>query len=155
MSILVGFDSGVFLDGVWGGGGSAPLGAGTGMDLNHWQDDVWADGSWAPESWGGAGDAPVVVIDTHDGADRDRRFRKRNERLRAQLEEAFDSQYGISAQQALAEFIVPQATDALAKPPIDRVDWQLVWKRYDEVVRRLEQAEREQEDEEDAILLLS
>ena len=113
---------------------------------------VWGDSFGT--AWGdsfGSAEAPVVVIDTHDGAGRDRRFRKRNERLRAQLEEAFASEFAEPAQQALAEFIAPQATDALARTPIERVDWPLVWMRYDEVVRRLEQAA--EEDDEDVLLL--
>ena len=102
--------------------------------------------------------APVAVIDTHDGVKkRDADYKKRQARLRDQLETAFDGQFGATAQEALAEFIAPQVVDSVALAPIERVDWNRVWQRYDEVVRRLEQAalKAAEEDEEDSLLLLS
>ena len=98
---------------------------------------------------------PIVVLtDTHDGIKkRDAEYKKRQERLRGQLEAAFER--GTPAQEALAEFIAPQRKDAAVAAPIERVDWNLVWKRYDEVVRRLEAAQAEQDDEDESILLLS
>ena len=102
------------------------------------------------------GSAVVVVVDTHDGEKQDRDFKKRHELLRAELEKAFEGRYGAPVQEELAEFIAPQITDSVARAPIERVDWNRVWQRYDEVVRRLEQAAlKAEEDEEDAFLLLS
>jgi hypothetical protein len=102
--------------------------------------------------------APVVVVeDTHDGLKRDRDRKRDQERLRAQLEAAFESRYGAPVQEALAEFIAPQVADSIDRPAIERIVWERVWKRYDEVARRLEQIARKaaEDDEDDTFLLIS
>ena len=101
--------------------------------------------------------APVVVVeDTHDGEKRDRDFKERHRRLRASIEAAFESQLGTETQEALAEFIAPQVADSIDRPAFERIVWERIWKRYDEVARRLEQLASEQEaDDEDSMLLLS
>ena len=111
--------------------------------------------SWG-EAWGNSWGSGLIadITDTHDGIKkRDAEHKKRLQRLREQLETAFDGQLGLPVQEALAEFIAPQVVDSAVVAPIDRVDWLLVWKRYDEVVRKLELAA--EEDDEDALLLLS
>ena len=106
----------------------------------------------------GSGTPPPVVVveDTHDGVKRDRDFKERHRRLRATIEAAFESQFGTETQEALAEFIAPQVTDSVARAPAERVDWERIWQRYDEVVRKLEQLARErEEDDDESFLLLS
>ena len=105
----------------------------------------------------GAGVQPPVVVDTYVDDKHDRKYRKRREELRAELETAFNSEYGIVAEQELSEFIAPQVTDSVARPAMERVDFDLAWSRYEEVVDRLARirARLAEEDEEDSILLLS
>lgn len=127
------------IDGVWKAG--------------VWATTVWADGVWFEG-------AVVVVIDPSVGTEerkrRDRSYRKRRKRLREQLEAAFNSEYGIVAEQALAEFIEPQKTDAVARPVIERFDFEGAWRRYEEVVARLERLARlAEEDDEESTLLFS
>ena len=52
MSSLLGFDNAVFQNGAWDSGAGAEGLGGAGMNLNHWQDGVWAEGSHVPEAWG-------------------------------------------------------------------------------------------------------
>jgi len=108
----------------------------------------------------GSGTPPpvVVVADTHDGEKRDRDFKERHRRLRATIEAAFDGPLETETQEALAEFIAPQVADSIDRPAIERIVWERVWKRYDEVARRLEQLaqlarEQEADDEDDTLLL--
>ena len=108
--------------------------------------------------YGSGAPPPVVIVeDTHDGLKRDRDFKERHRRLRATIEAAFESPLGTETQEALAEFIAPQVADSIDRPAIDRIVWERVWKRYDEVVRRLEQAalKAAADDEDDTFLLLS
>ena len=101
---------------------------------------------------------PVVVVDTHDTFKEDEAYKKRRARLREELEIAFNGQFGIEVEVELAEFIAPQLTDSVVKPAMERLDFDLAWSRYEEIVERLEKvhaARKAEEDEEDSILLLS
>lgn len=83
----------------------------------------------------------------------DRTKRKARERLRKQLETAFNSEYGILAEQALAEFIEPQLSDSVLRPAIDRFDFELAWTRYAEVMEHL--ARIAEEDDDEALITLA
>lgn len=62
-----------FAEGVLVGFGAGAQGLGSGsMNLNHWQDAVWADGSWVQEAWGG-----VATSVSAGGSSRRRRRRRR------------------------------------------------------------------------------
>ena len=104
----------------------------------------------------GSGTPPAPVVVRRRGGDRnlDDDYKKRRERLREQLEAAFNGHFGIVAEESLAEFIAPQVADSVVRGAIDRVDWQQVWARYDEVIQRLDKLARAQEDDDDESLLL-
>ena len=99
--------------------------------------------------------APVVVVDTHDTFKEDEAYRKRRARLRETLEMAFNSQFGIEVEAELTEFIAPQLTDSVTRPAMERLDFELAWSRYEEIMERIERVRMLEEDEEDSILLLS
>lgn len=102
--------------------------------------------------------APVVVVDTSDSFKEDEAYKRKRKRLHEDLEIAFNSQFGIVAEEELSEFISPQVVDSVFRPAMERLDFELAWSRYEEITERLEKVHKlrmAEEDEEDSILLLS
>jgi hypothetical protein len=86
---------------------------------------------------------PVIVIDTHDGAEENRLYRQKRERLREQIRMALEGPMPESTPEIVREVIAEQ--------PVKPTDYRPI---LDEVLARIESYEAAERDDEDVLLLM-